>query len=71
MNHESAFSGYLAANKTEDRILPNFFWQDYARTSLDSAVPVMRAKEQSRRVMLRKYHRVYGIDRFTIQEGSG
>ena len=29
---------------------------DYARTSLDSAVPVMCAKEQLRRAMSRKYH---------------
>ena len=26
MNHESAFSRYLGAKKTEVRILPNFFW---------------------------------------------
>ena len=26
VNHESAFSGHLGANKTEVRILPNFFW---------------------------------------------
>ena len=26
VNHESAFSGHLAAKKTEVRILPNFFW---------------------------------------------
>ena len=26
VNHESAFSGHLGTKKTEDRILPNFFW---------------------------------------------
>ena len=26
MTHESAFSGHLGVNKTEVRILPNFFW---------------------------------------------
>ena len=26
LNHESGFSGYLGAKKTEVRILPNFFW---------------------------------------------
>ena len=32
------------------------FGQDDARTSLDFAVPVMWAKEKSRRVLSRKYH---------------
>ena len=26
VNHESAFSGHLGAKKTENSILPNFFW---------------------------------------------
>ena len=26
VNHKTAFSGHLGAKKTEDRILPNFFW---------------------------------------------
>ena len=53
VNHESVFSAHLRAKKTECRILPNFFCPDYARTSLDSAIPVMCAKEKSRRVISR------------------
>ena len=66
VNHGSSFSGHLEATKTE------FRGQNYARTSLDSAIPVMCAKEQLRRVMSRKYRltRVYAIDRYAIQEGS-
>ena len=56
VNHESAFSGHLGAKKTEVRILRTSLGQGYARTSLDSAVPVMCAKEQSRRVLSTKYH---------------
>ena len=56
VNHESAFSGHLGAKKTEVRILPNFFGQDYGRASLDSATGVICAKEQTRRVLSRRYH---------------
>ena len=56
VNHESEFSGHLGAKKTEVRLLPNFFGQKYARTSLDSAIPVMCAKEELRRVRSGKYH---------------
>ena len=56
VNHKSGFSGHLGAKKTEVRILRTSFGQDYTRTSLDSAVPVMCAKEQLRWVMSRKYH---------------
>ena len=44
------------AKTTEDRILRNFFGQDYARISSDFAVPVTSAKEQSRGVVSRRYH---------------
>ena len=56
LNHKSAFSGHPGATKTEVRILPNFFDQNYANMSLGSAVTVMCAKEQSRRVMSTRYH---------------
>ena len=56
VNHESAFSDHLGVKKTEVRILPNFFWPGRCQAALDSGVPVMCAKEQSIRVMLRKYH---------------
>ena len=55
VNHESAFSGHLGAKKTEVRILTELI---LARIMprLQSAVPVICAKEQSRRVLSRKYH---------------
>ena len=56
VNHESAFSGHLGAKKTEVRILPNFFGQDYARTSSGFVAPVMYAREPSRGVVSRRYH---------------
>ena len=63
VNHESAFSGHLGAKKTEVRILPTSFGQDYARTSSGFVIPVMCAREPSRGVVSRRYH--------SIQEGSG
>ena len=47
VNHEPAFSGHLGAQETEVRIeVRTSFGQDYARTLLDSAVPVMCANER-------------------------
>ena len=56
VNHISAFIGHLGAKKTEVRILKNFFWSGLRQDILDSAVPVMYAKEQSRKGTSRKYH---------------
>ena len=56
VNHESEFSGHLGAKKQLEYFQTSF-GQDYARMSLDSAVPVMCAKEQSRRVLLNKAYR--------------
>ena len=54
VDQESAFSGPLGAKKLE--YSRTTFGQDYARTSLDSDVPVMCTKEQSKRVLSRKNH---------------
>ena len=56
VNQESAFSGHLGVKKKEVRILPNFFWPGLHQDVIRFCVPVMCAKEQSRRVMSRRYH---------------
>ena len=45
VNHESAFSGHLGAKKQKLEYSKTSFDQDYTRTSLDSAICVMCAKE--------------------------
>ena len=50
---EPAFVGHVGAKKTEVRIILKFFWPRLCQVVIDSAVPVMCAKEQSRRVLSR------------------
>ena len=54
--NEPVLIGHLGAKKTEVRILQTSFDQDCTRASLGAAIPVMCAKEQSRKVVSRRYH---------------
>ena len=66
--YESAFSGHLGAMKTEVRITS--MGQNYARTSLILPFLCM-PKNNQERFCQESTIRVYAIDGYTIQEGSG
>ena len=45
VNHESVFSGHLGEQKTEVRILPNFFWPGLCQDVITFVGPIAPPRE--------------------------